>query len=228
MHLHRVCADAGQLYLMIKQHLAGCDAASLGKHLSSPDHHLQLLGQAVHIGQDHDTLLGLLVGSMGLSALPPIASSHQHTQPQTTAGAQTSGTASAVASIGLGLPLLPLVGVLATKYGHDAKELGGPVTEALIHAQLSTAARVLELEGRCKGLHRCVCVYGRTSKSLDSITMPHFKHCAGRQRVPSHPGAQVWCSCLSCHASRRRGCDAHAHTKQQAHISSAVASFMQI
>jgi hypothetical protein len=46
--------------------------------------------------------------------------------------------------------------VLASKYGHDASELGGPVTEALQHAQLSTRARVQDLEARAKAMHRCV------------------------------------------------------------------------
>lgn len=53
------------------------------------------------------------------------------------------------------LPGAAAAGVLASKYGHDASELGGPVTEALQQAQLSTRARVQDLEGRTKAMHRC-------------------------------------------------------------------------
>lgn len=59
-----------------------------------------------------------------------------------------------MACIGIGMPYRSLVGVLATKYGHDANELGGPVTEALVHAQLSTNARVQELEAKARAMHR--------------------------------------------------------------------------
>jgi len=143
---------------MLKQHLGDCDAASLAKHIS-PDHpeHLQLLSQAVHLGTDTDTLLSLLTGSLGLPAAPPAvaepnaAATGQKGPPKPAAAV---GPAAVLDSLGLGLPFLPLVGVLADKYGHSARELGGPVTEALAHAQLSTVARVQDLEGRCKALHK--------------------------------------------------------------------------
>lgn len=164
-------ADPALLYQLLQQHLAECDGAALAKHLSNPDH-LQLLSTAVHVGTDTDTLLSLLVGSLGLPAHPQTTSTsnpstsstqtHQQLQQRASMAAVASGAAAgagaaaAVASlgVGVGLPLLPLVGVLASKYGHDARELGGPVTEALVQAQLSTVARVQEMEARCRSLHR--------------------------------------------------------------------------
>lgn len=144
---------------MLKQHLGDCDATSLAKHISA-DHpeHLQLLSQAVHLGTDTDTLLSLLTGSLGLPAAAPavaeqnVAATGQKCPPKLAAAGATA--AAVMDSLGLGLPFLPLVGVLADKYGHNARELGGPVTEALAHAQLSTVARVQDLEGRCKALHK--------------------------------------------------------------------------
>jgi hypothetical protein len=60
------------------------------------------------------------------------------------------------------LPFLELVGVLAERYRHDESELGGPVTAALRHAQLSTQERVAELESQARGLHREVVILKRT------------------------------------------------------------------
>ena len=53
-------------------------------------------------------------------------------------------------------PYVPLLGVLSSRYGHDASELRGAVTAALRHAALSTRGRMEELVESCKGLHRCV------------------------------------------------------------------------
>lgn len=51
-------------------------------------------------------------------------------------------------------PYVRLLGVLSRKYGHDASELGGPVTAALAHAALSTRGRMEELVETSKTLHR--------------------------------------------------------------------------
>lgn len=151
---------------MLRQHLTDCNAANLSKHLSNHDH-LQLLSQAVHLGTDTDTLLELLTGSLGLAATQtpaaPAGCEQLHSS-LSTIGATAAGAAAAAAtasstaagglSVGVGMAYLPLVAVLASKYGHDARELGGPVTEALAHAQLSTVARVQELEARNKSMHK--------------------------------------------------------------------------
>lgn len=160
-----VLADPGRLYHLLQQHLAECNGAALSNHLSSPEH-LQLLSTAVHLGTDTPTLLGLLVGSFGLPAsshaAAAVASSLESSGPpaqQLRKSLSSAGPAAAAGSglgVGIGLHLLPLVGVLADKYGHAASELGGPVTEALVQAQLSTVARVQDLEARCRSLHRCV------------------------------------------------------------------------
>jgi hypothetical protein len=60
------------------------------------------------------------------------------------------------------LPYLSLAGVLAAKFGHDASELRGPVTEALAHAQLSTRERVSKLEHQAKDMHREIVLLKRT------------------------------------------------------------------
>lgn len=167
-------ADPARLYQLLQQRLTECNGAALSRHLGSPDH-LQLLSTAVHIGTDSDTLLSLLVGSLGLPApsqAPAAAaaagsatSSNPAAQQLQRASVLAAGAAAADAAptamlaslgVGIGLQLLPLVGVLASKYGHDARELGGPVTEALVQAQLSTVARVQEMEARCRSLHRWV------------------------------------------------------------------------
>jgi hypothetical protein len=72
------------------------------------------------------------------------------------------------------LPDAVAAGVLASKYGHDASELGGPVTEALQHAQLSTRARVQDLEARTKAMHRCVrsCVCAFAVQLVTLILLP--------------------------------------------------------
>lgn len=70
------------------------------------------------------------------------------------AAARSDNAQQAVQSFGIGLPYVQLVGVLATKYGHGMDELGGTVTEALAHAQLSTKSRVMDLQQRAKSLHR--------------------------------------------------------------------------
>ncbi len=59
-----------------------------------------------------------------------------------------------LAAVDAGMPYLPIVGVLATKFGRDSSELGGPVTEALAHAALSTRHRLQDLELKTKALHR--------------------------------------------------------------------------
>jgi hypothetical protein len=168
-----MAADPALLYQLLQQHLTECNGAALSKHLGSQDH-LQLLSNAVHVGTDSSTLLSLLVGSLGLPAPSPASAADapagsgtlgvftQQQQQQRmsvvatgTVPAGAAPTASlASLSVGIGLQLLPLVGVLASKYGHDARELGGPVTEALVQAQLSTVARVQEMEARCRSLHR--------------------------------------------------------------------------
>jgi hypothetical protein len=167
------CADTLLLHQLLKQHLAECNAAALSKHLSTPDH-LQLLSQAVHVGVDTDSLISLLDGSLGLPASSQAASSgcfsaatasqQQQQQMRTSmaagSGAASTASAAAASSIGLGMQFLPLVGVLASKYGHNAREIGGPVTEALAQAQLSTVARVQEMEARCRAMHRWVCRCG--------------------------------------------------------------------
>jgi hypothetical protein len=51
-------------------------------------------------------------------------------------------------------PYVPLLGALSQRYGHDASELGGPVTAALAHAALSTRGRMDELVERSRTLHR--------------------------------------------------------------------------
>lgn len=158
-----VLADPGRVYYLLQQHLAECNGAALSNHLSRPEH-LQLLSTAVHLGTDSPTLLGLLVGSFGLPATSHAAAaagSLESSGPPAAAkeSSSSAGPAAAAGSglgIGIGLHLLPLVGVLADKYGHAASELGGPVTEALVQAQLSTVARVQDLEARCRSLHRCV------------------------------------------------------------------------
>jgi hypothetical protein len=164
-----MAADPALLYQLLHQHLTECNGTALLKHLGNPDH-LQLLSTAVHVGTDSDTLLSLLVGSLGLPAPSPASAveaaagtSGIPTQRQQRASVLATGTVPADATptavlaslgVGVGLQLLPLVGVLASKYGHDARELGGPVTEALVQAQLSTVARVQEMEARCRSLHR--------------------------------------------------------------------------
>jgi hypothetical protein len=165
-----VLADPGRLYQLLQQHLGECSGAALSNHLSMPEH-LQLLSTAVHLGTDTPTLLDLLVGSLGLPATPTHAaagsaasssldsSSSSGPTQQLRKSVSSAGPAAAGGSglgVGIGLHLLPLVGVLADKYGHAASELGGPVTEALVQAQLSTVARVQDLEARCRSLHRCV------------------------------------------------------------------------
>lgn len=163
-------ADPAQLYQLLRQHLTDCNAAGLAKHLSDPEH-LQLLSQAVHVGIDTETLLSILDGSLGLpgntsscstakpapacrSLRPTTSISIAAAPAAPAAGAAAAAAASAMGNVGAGLMLLPLVGVLASKYGHDAREMGGPVTEALTQAQLSTVSRVQELEARCRALHK--------------------------------------------------------------------------
>lgn len=158
-----VLADPGRIYHLLQQHLAECNGAALSSHLSRPEH-LQLLSTAVHLGTDSPTLLGLLVGSFGLPATSHAAAasfleSSGLPAQQLRKSLSSAGPAAAAGSglgIGIGLHLLPLVGVLADKCGHAASELGGPVTEALVQARLSTVARVQDLEARCRSLHRCV------------------------------------------------------------------------
>eukprot|EP00775_Hariotina_reticulata_P003750 gene3750-4008_t len=65
-------------------------------------------------------------------------------------------------AVGAGLPYLPVVGILATKYGRDRSELGGPVTEALSQAAMSTKSKVLDLESRTKSMHRDIVLLKRT------------------------------------------------------------------
>ncbi|KAF6260393.1 hypothetical protein COO60DRAFT_1637651 [Scenedesmus sp. NREL 46B-D3] len=90
-----------------------------------------------------------------------LADSSNSSSNSSTNPCNTNRAVEVLAAVGIGLPYLPLVGVLAAKYGHDASELGGPVTEALQHAQLSTRARVQDLEGRAKAMHRCVAARAR-------------------------------------------------------------------
>jgi len=59
-----------------------------------------------------------------------------------------------LSAVGAGLPYLAIVGILATKYGRDRSELGGPVTEALTLAAMSTKSKVQDLEGKTKSMHR--------------------------------------------------------------------------
>lgn len=124
-------AEPDRLRAALRGALDGGDAASLGRHLTEAQ--LALLGRAVHLGVPSDALLSLLDGSLGLPAPP---------------GAPTPVAA------GAGLPYLPLAGVLGTRFGHDARELGGPVTEALVRAAQRTVPRVAELEARCRAAHR--------------------------------------------------------------------------
>lgn len=88
---------------------------------------LQLLSSAVHHNTDPDLLLCIMDGALGGAA-----------------GMDCT-------------PYLPVVGVLAEKYGHNASvEFGGPVTEVLRTAQMTTKDRMSDLESRCKALHRSV------------------------------------------------------------------------
>eukprot|EP00879_Flechtneria_rotunda_P024681 GHRR01026183.1.p1 GENE.GHRR01026183.1~~GHRR01026183.1.p1 ORF type:complete len:392 (+),score=127.77 GHRR01026183.1:905-2080(+) len=102
------------------------------------------------------------------------------TVPQQSQGGQNAAQAKrlldSLPGVGAALPYLSLVGVLATKFGHDSRELGGPVTAAVQQAQLSTRARVEELEARAKTMHRLThdfvdCMSGIITLGLECLAV---------------------------------------------------------
>ena len=162
-------------------------AVGLARHLSPES--LELLTQAVHLGADPETLLLLLDGSLGAKLAAAEASpAEDGSMNKVVAGSGGDGRASGLGAaqqqryssigrpqegvlissssqqnVGVSVvPFLTLAGVLAERYGHDEAELGGPVTAALRHAQLSTQERVAELESQARGLHREVVILKRT------------------------------------------------------------------
>lgn len=96
--------------------------------LSLPySHTSQLLGEAIHHGLDTPNTLGLLHGSWA---------------PQ--------GSWDCV-------PYLPIIGLLASKYGQGPEALQGAAARALAQAQLGTCQRVEQLQAQLKSMER----YGR-------------------------------------------------------------------
>ncbi|WIA09549.1 hypothetical protein OEZ85_008944 [Tetradesmus obliquus] len=141
----KAAADPARLHQQLKQLVANCDAAAAHMPAGSKD--------AAVKGR----------GSSGKAAGASAAASSTSADCSSSSNLKdTNRVVELLATVGIAMPYLPLVGVLASKYGHDASELGGPVTEALQQAQLSTRARVQDLEGRTKAMHREVVLLKRS------------------------------------------------------------------
>jgi hypothetical protein len=136
----------------VRTNLAGllqrCDADGLAEFVQPPAT-LELLGRALHLRVPLPLLQGLLDGTLGVPPLQAAALVKSNSNSGTNTKAHVTA-----AQPGAAMAYLPLVGVLATRYGHGPSELGGPVTDALEAAALSTRERVQELENRGRTLHR--------------------------------------------------------------------------